>query len=789
MSDQPDLPISTDDARASALDALSPAQRQKVEEEREILVELRARLYAHVTQAQGEATDFDRELLRLRDQYAEARLEDRAAIVEHMSRLAALRQVQHRERSYPINPQSPYFAHLRLLNEEKPDAQPYDVLIGRRAFIDSGRGIKVVDWRNAPISRIYYCYQEGEEYEEKLGDRVQLGTVQLRRTVTIQEGELRRLRDHDESLVLGPEGWQAQTVSSTQLSGGGGSALRAPSAGRQRRLGRGGGPSALPEITALIDPEQFRAITAQGSGVVIIRGGAGTGKTTIALHRAAWLHFQDPKHFSAQRMLVLTPGDALRRYVSSLLPSLDVEGVQIRTFVDFAFHSLKRLLPEVREYTLMEHTQAGAQRLKRLPTLITVLEQVVQAEIEAFEAQLQAIAGAAVMRAWVARRTLPVGRRINAMLVWLREGGAAQLGAGETSTVRRFLRNAQSELLDPVQIWLDLLTDRGRLEAALKAAEQPFYEWELDQLVSTVRVQAQSKVQLEDYDEGYRVGVDGRATSEGERRNTLDADDCALMLRICQLKYGVLSGPTGERIRYHHVVVDEAQDLSPVMIQAICHLVEPGGPVTLAGDTAQRLVLDNGFESWEGLVEILQMPVKILPALAISYRSTQEVMVVARHVLGHLAQEESAQRDARSGAPVELLRFDEMGEAVAFLADALKSLRSRERQASVALIAPTSEVADQYYAVLRRANVPLLRRVHAQEFEFTPGIDLTDVMQIKGLEYDYVVALETTAQHYPQTDQARYRLHVIFTRAAHQLWLVCCDQPSLLLPETLTLRP
>jgi DNA helicase-2/ATP-dependent DNA helicase PcrA len=206
--------------------------------------------------------------------------------------------------------------------------------------------------------------------------------------------------------------------------------------------------------------------------------------------------------------------------------------------------------------------------------------------------------------------------------------------------------------------------------------------------------------------------------------------------------------------------------------------------VTLAGDTAQRLHLDTGFADWETLVRTLGVKAHLLPPLAISYRSTRQVMALARHVLGPLAPEVSA-RDARDGAPLEMLRFDEQGEAVAFLADALKSLRDRERSATVALVARTPAVADLYYQSLVRAEVPALRRVRHEDFDFTAGIDVTDVYQVKGLEYDYVIALEPTAHHYPETIEARHLLHVVATRAAHQLWLITSHKPSPLLPESL----
>ncbi len=132
--------------------------------------------------------------------------------------------------------------------------------------------------------------------------------------------------------------------------------------------------------------------------------------------------------------------------------------------------------------------------------------------------------------------------------------------------------------------------------------------------------------------------------------------------------------------------------------------------------------------------------------------------------------------------PVQLHRFDAMGEAVAFLAEALRSLAGREPTASVALIARHPAQADAWYEALRRAEVSWLRRVRRQDFRFTPGVDVTDVAQVKGLEFDYVVLLDVTAANYPATVEARHLLHIGATRAAHQLWLTTVGEPSPLIP-------
>jgi DNA helicase II / ATP-dependent DNA helicase PcrA len=156
-------------------------------------------------------------------------------------------------------------------------------------------------------------------------------------------------------------------------------------------------------------------------------------------------------------------------------------------------------------------------------------------------------------------------------------------------------------------------------------------------------------------------------------------------------------------------------------------------------------------------------------------------MQLARFILGpDLAPEDPLH--ARPGAPVELHELGGIGEAVALLADALRGLAGREPTASVAVVARHPEQADVYFEGLTRAEVPNLRRVRRSEFRFEPGVDVTDVSQVKGLEFDYVVMVDVNAAIYPDTVEARHLLHIGVTRAAHQLWLVATAEPSPLLP-------
>jgi DNA helicase-2/ATP-dependent DNA helicase PcrA len=119
------------------------------------------------------------------------------------------------------------------------------------------------------------------------------------------------------------------------------------------------------------------------------------------------------------------------------------------------------------------------------------------------------------------------------------------------------------------------------------------------------------------------------------------------------------------------------------------------------------------------------------------------------------------------------------------LGEALRDLVASEPQASVAVIARYPEQADIYYRGLKTSEVPNLRRIAEQDFPFKPGVDVTDVRQVKGLEFDYVVLLEVGEASYPDQEEPRHLLHIAATRAAHQLWVTTTGDPSPLLPQTL----
>ena len=319
-------------------------------------------------------------------------------------------------------------------------------------------------------------------------------------------------------------------------------------------------------------------------------------------------------------------------------------------------------------------------------------------------------------------------------------------------------------------VWDELLTSREALTHTFEGAPG-FGSAQLDQVHAwCVR---QSRVRAE----GER---DGEAP-------TLDTEDLALLLRCWQALRGPVLDTEGRPLRFAHVFVDEVQDASPVELRVLLELTGKERSITLAGDVAQRM-LDEGDDSgefdWNALLDGLGLAHTRLEPLKVSYRSTAEITEFARAVLGPVAHDQVPET-TRRGPPVELFRFGSPGESVAWLAEALKQLASDEPEANVALVARFPQQAELYFEGLARAEVPNVRRVAKQDFAWEPGVDVTDVRQTKGLEFDEVVLIETNASSYPVTTTARHARYVASTRASHQLWCVSSDEPSQLVVAAL----
>ena len=740
----------------------------------------------------------DRRLVELRELAAAAKPEDLPALLEQMHTLGALRAHRGKSTIGSIDRKSPYFGHLRLDETYTmrgggggQKQRRRDVLVGSKQYLDASAGIRIVDWRNAPVSRIFYRYRESDPYEETLGDQPVEGVVAARRTVAIVDGILRKVTAPQGTFVLDADGrWRRGEALSARLRlpGKGEGVAPIPSV-------RGNSTSAdrlLPSIAAMLDKEQYDLITKPGLGLVAIQGSAGSGKTTVGLHRVAYLHASSPSRYRAAKMLVIVPNEALIHYTSRVLPGLGVDGVPVMTFARWSVRVIHDLFPRLPSL-ISDETPPLVSRVKNHAGMLHAIESVARDVQKRLDTKVEAAMASGrwpeskrVLAAWHATHGVP-DRRVTQLGLWLTgkkeipgTPSAEKLPDVTRSAVESLGQELRNEARSVLGAWDELTTSRVRLDEYFGSH---FGTGQLDQVHEWCVRQARVRVEQD---------RDGESPS-------LDSEDHALILRLWQVLRGPLMDIEGAALTVSHLFVDEVQDCSPielkVLLDVAAGLKEDGRAdpsqlsVTLAGDMAQRMRDDDEMQiefDWDATLKEMGVPggAGMIEPLKVSYRSTAEITSFARGVLGPLAHE-AEPIATRHGPPVELFTFASAGEAVAFLADALRELSSTEPDANVALLSRFPQQAEVYYEGLVRAEVPNVRRVRKQDFTWERGFDVTDVRQTKGLEFDEVILLETTSSSYSESPQARHALYVGATRAAHQLWCIASESPSRLVTGAL----
>jgi DNA helicase II / ATP-dependent DNA helicase PcrA len=645
--------------------------------------------------------DLIKQLIILRDEVIGAKEEDLPAIYVQMDQLnASITTMRESRKTEEVDPDSPYFAHLRL--EEKGKSR--DVFLGKATNLQNG--LRIVDWRNAPISKLFYRYSEGDEYEEEFASQLREGIVVARRILHVQRGQLQRVSNSSETWIRNEQQWEGIQQENIQLEGGEGSSLRAGSQ-VSSQLGAGAmlrSSKHLPDIAALIDPEQFDLISSEHDGIIVIRGSAGSGKTTVALHRIAFLCFDDPDRFLPMDIMFIVWGKAMRDYIAHVLPSLGVQQVAVETWSRWAKKMFRNHFPGWPKLTT-QITPDAVQRIK------------------------------------------------------LHYSTAQRLEAWIKSTPKK-----PTTLEQVYDDWSHVLTDFPAIRRDMG-----------DELNDSMARRAESWIARQT--DMVSIWLEGDKDDE----SYLDFEDIALLLRAFQLRIGPLRNK-GRRIELAHLALDEVQDFSPIEILVLLDVCDHTRSVTLAGDTRQHISKAAGFSSWGDFLERVGISSKSLSTLQVSYRSTLPIIQFA---MGLLENEETPPKAMKKGPPVELFKFSEHGACVAFLAEELRKLQQKEPMANVALLTPKYEISQMYYDGLVSCDLEAIRLVRNQEFAFASGVDIVEVDQVKGLEFDYVVLIEVNAFEYPDTPHHRRLLHVGATRAVHQLWLTCIGTLSPILDSTM----
>lgn len=646
--------------------------------------------------------------------------------------------------------QEPYFGRLDFQgNDENERKSLYIGKIGVDREQVSDRPL-VIDWR-APVASLFYSFTGGTEpasYEAPEG--LIEGLVYLKRNVVIRKQILERVadtynRDSD-----------APAVSDEFLV---------------YRLGENK-DNRLRDIVSTIQEEQDKIIRAAKNTALIIQGVAGSGKTTVALHRLAFLLYQYKDQVSAEKMIIFAPNRMFLDYISDVLPELGVGNIAQNTFSDWAANVLGLELPEHDATETLnrwfevpggmpEITEETPGRFKGS----TVLMGIIESSIKMLETSSVPEGDFIPWEGAVLHRSM--------ILRWHNEEYAPYPPA-----------KRKERVMARIHRWMEMELKKSPSAAALKerkkkgAAREKSYsaKWpKYDPLIIYKQIFRAIKVP-EDWpvaaSEDIPVGV-LKETVKELKKGIIREEDLPPLLYIHYL----LNGNEGDT-RFDHIVIDEAQDFSPFQI-AVLDLYVRGHSFTILGDLSQGIHAYKGVHAWDEMQTLFAPENTAYHALTRSYRSTMEIIDFANGILSSGVESSLlAVPVFRSGNPVRMIAYDEENREqkadqkarLNALQSALKSLSGREYR-TVAVLTRTLREATELYAELE-PHFEDIYLIDGSMTQYQGGLSVLPVYLSKGLEFDAVILADADTDHYGEAPWDAKLMYVGCTRALHELWLL-----------------
>ncbi|MEI8023586.1 MAG: ATP-binding domain-containing protein [Actinomycetota bacterium] len=614
---------------------------------------------------------------------------------------------------------------------ESPDAFE-SFHIGRIAVADPSREPVVVDWR-APVAEPFY----------RATGREPMGLAR-RRHFEVQGREL--LGIEDELFGVGhlgvghDEGLDGEPASSTPTLRGYSTLLSVLSRGRTGQLG---------DIVATIQAEQDQIIRSPQQGVLVVEGGPGTGKTVVALHRAAYLLYTFRFPLEDQGVLVVGPNRVFLRYIERVLPSLGEAGVEQVVLADL-----------VRGHNFGAKDSEAVSRIKGDLRMSQIIATAIKDRQRSLRKDVEIAFGAGYLRLTVNQSKVLVSegrrrfRRHNAANHWVETEIIATMIASsrnpdaDIETMRSALRDlpefrAVINYIWPVLTPAELLHDLYSSKALLRLA-------------------AQKVCTTEEYESLHRQRAESLTEAKFSEADVAVLDEALSLLGPKPRRNGRINDADEVRT-YGHIVIDEVQDLSPMQLRMISRR-SLNGAMTIVGDIAQATSAHSPA-SWKEVLAHLpkKNPSRII-GLTVGYRIPRQIMELATRVLKAAAPLQTS--------PVSVREGDETPKIIATTVAALFSELIKDTQrmvdelsgGNVAIVCPDS-MSETISAALDKAQIA---HGHAGVSGIEAGLTVVPVSVVKGLELDGVIVVEPAKIVAAQMHGLR-ALYVALTRSTKQL--------------------
>lgn len=681
---------------------------------------------------------------------------------------------------------NPYFGRVdfneKLGIEEK-------IYIGKKGITSTVDGEEiVVDWR-APVADLYYSGTGGEAYYRAPMGVVE-GELNLKRKFLFSDKDLDKVFDESTNEII--------------INGEEGSELVDEFLKINLEESRG---KKLKEVVATIQKEQNDIIRWPKNLPIIVQGSAGSGKTTIALHRLAYLLYRYRESMDGKDILVLAPNKLFLDYISDILPTLGSNDVKQTTFQELVMKTLKLRgkiktkddkLKELIEIEDHREKQAivNASRVKGNLIFKTIIDRYI-ALLESSSLEIDDIliegyvlfSKREIMRLYLKDlQSYPINKRKDEIKRYLSLKLKERIESLIIQIDREWdikIREVKKELEDGEvrrHKLREIYNERDNLKEyikhdAKKVMNEYFKSWR-GITCSDIYINLFKDDQVFEISTGNRIPkalaeyIRGEAI-ENHEKGIIDEDDLPVLFYIHMLLEGI-----DEKSKYKHIVVDEAQDYSPFQIYLINSL-SMGNSLTLVGDLAQGIYHYKGIRTWNDITEGVFDGKATFITLSQSYRSTVEIIEFANSALHAQGLGlKSAKPVLRHGDKPEVIKSVSRRESVRLIEEIVKRLNSKGKH-SIAVITKTYNEGKLLEKELKKHTDLEFTLIKGNEKE-SPKTDIVVIPAYltKGLEFDGTIIYNPTEKNYPDNILNQRLLYVALTRALHSEFIITEEKLS-----------
>lgn len=678
----------------------------------------------------------------------------------------------------------PYFARVDFI--EKGDIKRDAFYLGKVMVTDHNTLEQIViDWR-APIADLYYEGRLGEANYNCPAGNID-GEIKLKRQYFFnKDGELENVMDID--ITTNDEMLQPFLAANSDTR--------------------------LKNIISTIQAEQNKIIRSEMWRPLVVQGVAGSGKTTIALHRIAYLIYNYDKNFFPEEFLIIAPSKFFLNYISNVLPDLGVERVQQSTYEDIAFEIIGDEFdiedPNEKLAIIIDNNKSDKEKeMSKVIEQASILKSSIRFKNmldeylyelekrfipdEDFKIDKYVFMKREDIHHLYFREyaNLPICRRIEEIVKHLKN--SVMMRSGEILKdieEERDYKIAKVKAEEPIEeirlsMIRNLYGDAEKLaKSVIKDAKKhalnyfgankvmtplKYYKEFLDVYFEQIASERIDKRQI-------KYIKDSFATAQ--RKGKIEMEDIAPLMYIKCMVHGVKT-----KFELKHIVVDEAQDFSEFQFYVFKKIIKSNS-MTILGDLAQGIYYYRGTRNWQKTMSVVFGEDSDLKYLTLkkTYRTTEEIMNVANKVISNINDVlncELGEPVMKNGAPVTFKHFENHSDMI----NQIKARLEEFKQKGFTNIAIIGKTIPDCLKLQKELNDEEIHMISSKDSEYNGGINICPSYLSKGLEFDAVIITDADVNNYTKSEVDTKLLYVCITRAMNTLDIYYVDKITELLGE------